>query len=68
MTTMEHFIKFVEQNYPGFTNDFPNAIDMFLANERDQIEQAFNDGYDSTITGKEYFDEMYGKGLEYETE
>ena len=59
MTAMEFFIKFIEQNYPGFKADFPNAIDMFLANEQDQIEQAFEDGYQSTLSAKEYFNRMY---------
>jgi hypothetical protein len=67
MTAMEHFIKFIEQNYPGFKSDFPNAIDMFLANERDQIEQAFEDGYQSQLSAKEYFNKMYEEGLEYES-
>jgi hypothetical protein len=59
MTAMEHFIKFIEQNYPGFKTDFPNAINMFLANEQAQIEQAFEDGYQSTLSAKEYFNRMY---------
>jgi hypothetical protein len=59
MTAMEHFIKFIEQNYPGFKADFPNAIDMFLANEQDQIEQAFEDGYQSPLSATEYFNKMY---------
>jgi len=59
MTAMEHFIKFVEQNYPGFNANYPKSIDMFLANERHQIEQAFEDGYQSPLSAKEYFNKMY---------